>query len=70
MHLADSAAGWQSGLEDSPLSTRRTSKASGLQNSSGEQSATKALNEFWDITDSVFALPSSGLPHFHPLLSI
>lgn len=60
-------AKWAGGFS---ADTRRTSKASGLQNSSREQSATKALNEFWDITDSVFALPSSGLPHFHPLLSI
>lgn len=49
MHAANPVDRWQTGLEDSPLSTRGTSKASGLQNSSDEQSATEALSEFWDI---------------------
>lgn len=50
-HAANPADRWQTGLEDSPLRTRRTSKASGLQNSSDEQSATEALGEFWDKPD-------------------
>lgn len=66
MHAANPVDRWQTGLEDSPLSTRGTSKASGLQNSSDEQSATEALSEFWDIpTDSVVALCSSVLSRFH-----